>query len=320
VRILVTGAGGFAGRHLLSELLGQGTHELTAGDFGGANPPASPDANGVRWTTLDITSSESIRAAVRQSRPEQVYHLAGQASVGESFRAPLVTWEINATGTLRLLDVLREEGLSQTRVLLTSSAEVYGAVPVEAQPIVEDHPLRPITPYGASKAAAEMVALQHALAGSVEVVLARSFNQIGPGQDERFVLPGFARQLARMRRGNQERVLHVGNLDVERDFLDVRDAVRGYVAIMERGASGSAYNVSSGTTISLENVVRELVRLSGTDARLEVDPARIRPVDIPTLRGDASRLKKLGWSASVPLDTTLTDLLCDAGTDAPGDG
>jgi GDP-4-dehydro-6-deoxy-D-mannose reductase len=320
VRILVTGAGGFVGTHLLAELSGQGGHEITAGAFGGAGVPASPDASGVRWVALDVTSDDSVAAVLRETRPERVYHLAGQASVGESFRSPHQTWEINATGTLRLLDALRVGGLRDTRVLLTSSAEVYGAVPAEAQPIAETHPLRPLTPYGASKAAAEMLALQSALSSTAEVVVARSFNQIGPGQDERFVLPSFARQLVSIRRGRAEPVLHVGNLEVWRDFLDVRDAVRGYLAIMEHGENGSAYNVSSGSALSLAEVVAELVRLSGTNARVEIDPERFRPVDIPTLMGDSSRLRGLGWTPRVPLATTLADLLSDAETRAPADG
>lgn len=313
VRILVTGASGFAGLHLITELAKSGEHEITAGMFGGASesPPARA-FSGCEWVSLDITSDESVQAAVRGARPDQIYHLAGQASVGESFRSPLPTWDVNATGTLRLLESVRLEGLSSSRVLVISSAEVYGAVPEADQPITESHPLRPVTPYGASKAGAEILGLQFSLSRSCEVVVSRSFNHIGPGQDTRFVLPSFARQLMQAAAGQAEPILRVGNLDVRRDFLDVRDAVRGYIAIMERGEPGGTYNVCSGRTSSLGDVVRRMVELSGTNARLLVESDRVRPVDIPALTGSSARLRALGWEPVIPLDDTLRDLLEEA--------
>ena len=322
MRILITGAGGFAGRHLVAELAHSGEHEITACSALGDDRriEARMGESTVSWVPLDLTSTESIRSVVRASEPDQIYHLAGQASVGESFQAPLETWQVNATGTLAVLQVLREEGLGASRLLLTSSAEVYGAVPPPEQPIQEDRILRPITPYGASKAAAEMIASQYARAGMVEVVIARSFNQIGPGQDERFVLASFSRQLVRMARGDAEPVLYVGNLDVRRDFLDVRDGVHGYACLMERGESGVAYNVASGVSLSLEDVVRRLVQLSGVEARLEVDQDRVRPVDVPELIGGSGRLRSIGWSPARDLDTTLADLLSDAAVRVEADG
>jgi GDP-4-dehydro-6-deoxy-D-mannose reductase len=241
-----------------------------------------------------------------------VFHLAGQSSVGRSFEAPLETWEINATGTLRLLEALRHEGPHPPRLLLVSSAEVYGGIPAAEQPIRESHPIRPLTPYGASKGSAEICALQFAEMGAVDAVIARSFNHIGPGQDARFVLPSFARQLVRMRQGGAEPVLRVGNLDVRRDFLDVRDVVQAYLAIMERGESGVVYNVCSGEDRSLRAIVEQLVRLSGTGARIEEDPERFRPADIPVLIGDPSRLRALGWEPRISLDCSLRDVLADA--------
>ena len=313
MRILVSGAAGFAGTHLLKELSGSGDHELFAGTLVRPNEWSSAE-RAVEWIDLDITSGPSVLRAVRESRPERVYHLAGQASVGESFRSPLDTWEVNATGTLRILDALREEGLSSARLLLTSSAEVYGPVPIEDQPISESHPFRPVTPYGASKAAAEMIAVQTASSGGPEVVVARSFNHIGPGQDARFVLPSFAKQLVEMRAGDAEPVLRVGNLDVDRDFLDVRDGVRGYMAIMERGTNGGAYNVCSGTTRSLREVVEKLIAISGAEVRLQIDSERVRPVDIPVLRGDSTRLRGLQWEPIIPLEQSLRDLIREAET------
>lgn len=314
MRILVTGGSGFAGQHLLLQLCSSGRHEIYAGTVE-AIPPrvgALPGLEEVRWRHLDVTSSESVREAVADSQPEWVVHLAGQASVGESFDAPLQTWGINATGTLRLLESLRQEALPDTRVLLVSSAEVYGAVPATEQPIHEDRPLRPLSPYGASKAAAELLGVQASLAGFCRVVISRSFNHIGPGQDDRFVLASFARQLSAIRRGEEEPVLRVGNLEVKRDFLDVRDVVRAYIRLLERGEPEQAYNVCSGRPVSLREIVDRLVALSGTQARVEVEADRVRAVDIPTLAGDPTRMHALGWQPEIPLDQTLSDLLAAA--------
>jgi GDP-4-dehydro-6-deoxy-D-mannose reductase len=306
VGVLVTGASGFVGAHLLRALAEQGRREIVAATVGDVVPSGSPE--GVRWIELDVSSTASVAAAVRESRPTQIYHLAGQSSVSRSFAAPLETWEVNATGTLRLVEALRSAGCRDARVLLISSAEVYGAVDVAVQPIREETPLRPITPYGASKAAAEAAAIQAAAQG-LDVVIARSFNHVGPGQDERFALPSMARQLVAIRDGAGEPVLRVGNLEVDRDFLDVRDVVEAYLRLMDRGVSGVAYNVCSGVARSLRSVVAELVELSGTGARVEVDAERVRPADIPLLVGDASRLRSLGWEPEFALPRTLRDLL-----------
>ncbi|MBA2671306.1 MAG: GDP-mannose 4,6-dehydratase, partial [Gemmatimonadetes bacterium] len=170
----------------------------------------------------------------------------------------------------------------------------------------------PVTPYGASKLGAEAVSLQAAASGSIEVVIARSFNHAGPGQDARFIFPSMARQLAEMSDGGAEPVLRVGNLEARRDFLDVRDVVRAYVQLMETGKSGMTYNVCSGESHSLQELVEELVRISGTGARIEVDPERFRPVDIPELRGSSDQLRALGWNARIPMRRTLEDLYGEA--------
>lgn len=298
MRALVTGAAGFVGSWLVRELAAAG-HTVFAAGHEESPPP------GTRWLRMDVTSTASVREAVEHSAPEAVFHLAGQASVGDSFADPEGTWEVNATGTLRVAGALPKGA----RLLLAGSAEVYGPVPEAEQPIREDRPLRPANPYAASKAAAEMAALQAGAGGGVEVVIARSFNHTGPGQDARFALPSFARQLAEIAAGRREPVLRVGNLSARRDLLDVRDVVRAYVTLMERGASGEAYNVASGEARSIGEAVETLVELSGTGARVEVDEERVRPVDVPLLLGDAGKLRALGWAPRTPFRRTLEDLL-----------
>jgi GDP-4-dehydro-6-deoxy-D-mannose reductase len=302
VRALVTGAAGFVGAYLVETLLADG-HQV----FGGtpaSHPPRNPGPE-VRWLTLDVTVDDSIAEALRAARPDVVFHLAAQASVGDSFRDVLGTWEVNATGTLRLLHAVG----TAARVVVVSSAEVYGGVPEAEQPLREDRPLRPVNPYAASKAAAEMAAVQGSLAESADAVVARSFNHTGPGQDARFSLPSFARQLADIARGDAEPVLRVGNLSARRDFLDVRDVVHAYRTLAERGEPGGVYNVCSGEARSIRSLVEELVELSGTGARVEVEPSRVRPVDVPLLCGDPARVRALGWEPRIPLRQTLTDLL-----------
>jgi GDP-4-dehydro-6-deoxy-D-mannose reductase len=301
VRALVTGAAGFVGSHLVRSLLNDG-HAVFAGSLEGAAPAGAEP--GATWLPLDVTSAASVRAALGAARPDAVFHLAGQASVGASFEDALGTWDVNATGTLRLVHAVGRAA----RVLVVSSAEVYGFVPEDEQPIPETRPLRPANPYAASKAAAEMAAVQASLSGAADAVVARSFNHTGPGQDARFSLPSFARQLAAMRRTG-ERVLRVGNLEARRDFLDVRDVVRAYRRLLERGEGGAVYNVCCGQAFSVRELLEVLVELSGTEARVEVDPERVRPVDVPVLTGDPSRIRALGWEAEIPIRATLLDLL-----------
>jgi GDP-4-dehydro-6-deoxy-D-mannose reductase len=303
VRVLVTGAAGFAGCHLARALAGEG-HEVWGTLQGGHAEPREPA--GVRWLPLELTSQTSIARVMDEARPERVFHLAAQASVAESFGDPAATWEVNATGTLRLVAALP----SGARMLFVSSAEVYGVVPDGEQPIGEATPPRPASPYAASKAAAEMAVLEAALGHArAQAVIARSFNHTGPGQDERFALAAFARQLARIAAGQAEPVLRVGNLQARRDYLDVRDVVRAYAVLMERGAPGRVYNVASGEPRRMEALVEMLVELSGTGARVEADPERMRAVDVPLLSGDAGALRALGWEPRIPLRQTLADLL-----------
>jgi GDP-4-dehydro-6-deoxy-D-mannose reductase len=307
--ILVTGAAGFAGQQLLARLHAAGSTALVGTAVDGGRPTTGPAAGfeEVCWLPLDLTDAASVSAVVARAAPRQVYHLAAQSSVGASFRDPDGTWEVNATGFLHLVSSCAEH-VPGCRVLLVSSAEVYGTVPEEDQPIEEARPPSPITPYGASKAAAEMLALAATRSSAVEVVVARSFNHTGAGQHRRFALPGFALQLREIADGRAEPILRTGDLGVRRDFLDVRDVVAGYVQLMESGEPATAYNVCSGIAYSLADLVDRLIALTGLSVERREDLARRRPADIDVLAGSPRKLEALGWSPRHSVDDMLSSL------------
>jgi GDP-4-dehydro-6-deoxy-D-mannose reductase len=307
--ILVTGAAGFAGQHLLARLHAREATGLVGTAVDGTRPGTGPAAGlaEVCWLPLDLTDPASVDEVVARAAPRQVYHLAAQSSVGASFRDPDGTWAVNATGFLHLVSSCAER-VPGCRILLVSSAEVYGTVPEEDQPIEETRPPSPITPYGASKAAAEMLALAATRSSAVEVVVARSFNHTGAGQHRRFALPGFALQLSEMTDGRGQHVLHTGDLGVRRDFLDVRDVVAGYVQLMESGEPATAYNVCSGVAHSLADLVDRLISLTGLDVERREDLARRRPADIDVLTGSPRKLEALGWTPRHSIDDMLSSL------------
>lgn len=294
MRALITGGGGFVGQHLARHLTAEGD-EVTSID-------RSLDG-------VDILDAPALLDLFRRVRPEVVYHLAGASDVGGSWQTPQATFRSNAEGTLNVLWASREAGCE--RVLTVGSADVYGKVTRADLPISEDQPLRPVSPYAASKCAADHVALQAYLGYSQHVVRARPFNHLGPGQTDRFVAPALAGRVARNELAGEEVVL-VGNLSPQRDFTDVRDVVRAYRLLVESGRAGEVYNVCSGTAIAVQELADQLIAMAKIPMRLEPDPTLQRPVDIPVLLGDRSRIEAdTGWSPEIPLEQTLRDLLDD---------
>ncbi|MGE3620121.1 MAG: NAD-dependent epimerase/dehydratase family protein, partial [Acidimicrobiia bacterium] len=269
MRALVTGGHGFVGRHLVAHLAGQGD-DCTSLDRSGPDP-------------VDVTDADALSARIRAEAPEVVYHLAGWADVGSSWKHPVEAFRVNALGTLNVLLACRDAGVR--RCLVVGSADLYGVVSPDELPLRETSPLRPTSPYAASKAAAEDLAVQAHLGYGLETIRVRPFNHLGPGQSEAFVAPALAGRVARAAQGGGSRI-PVGDLTARRDFTDVRDVVRCYRLLAERGEPGDVYNVCSGVDRSVEELARELVALSGTHVELEVDPALVRPVDLPVLRGD----------------------------------
>ena len=291
MRVLITGITGFVGSHLARCLADSG-HEVS----GLATDPArSPLGVDVRST--DVTDTDALGSVIDELDPEAIVHLAGLSSVGRSWQVPGDYLRVNFSGTRNLVHVARGR-----KVVFASSAEVYGNVPEDEQPIAEDRPLDPRSPYAMTKACAEEVALDY------DAVVVRSFNSIGPGQAPQFALPSFAAQLRAISKGEEPPVLKVGDLSPRRDFLHVSDAVAGYVAIVERGEPGEVYNLASGTAHSIRHALDRLRAISGTHAEVEVDPARVRPVDVPLLQGDVTKLRSLGWSPERDLDSALEDI------------
>jgi GDP-4-dehydro-6-deoxy-D-mannose reductase len=296
MRALVTGARGFVGRHLVHHLTAAGDEvvELDRTDAGG----------------VDVADPDAIGAALADARPEVVYHLAGFADVGASWDEPAEAFRVNAEGTLHVLTAARSAAVR--RVLVVGSADVYGTVAETDLPLDEDQPLRPTSPYAASKVAADFLALQAWLGHGLETVRMRAFNHLGPGQRPRFVAAALAERVARNERAGHDEV-EVGNVTPRRDFTDVRDVVRAYRMAMVDGEAGAVYHVCSGRDTSIRELAEQLLALAARPMRLAADPALQRPVDLPVLRGDAGRLRAAtGWVPEIPLERTLADLLDDA--------
>ncbi len=300
--VLVTGASGFVGPHLARALAAGGARVV-----GLAATPAPAGLALDGWQVADVLDAAALAAAVAAARPDAVVHLAGQSSAARSFEQPVETFRLNVTGTWNLLEAVRA-GAQAARVLVVGSGEVYG--PLEAGTrAAEDAPFHPVSPYALSKAAADALAELHGRAHGLDVVRTRSFGHTGPGQEPRFVVPAFARQIAAIERGATP-VLKVGNLEVSRDLTDVRDIARAYVLLLERGRAGEAYNVCRGVTVRLTEVVRLLAERSRVPLRVETDPALVRAADVAWLSGDPGKLERdTGWRAEIAFERTLDDVL-----------
>jgi len=293
-RLMVTGLDGFVGRHVK-----QAVESLRDGRF------QLVEARGA----IELREPATLQQAIEETRPDYVLHLAAQSFVPASVKDPRATYEVNFFGTLNLLQALKAGGF-RGRMLYVGSAEEYGAVRDEDLPVVESCPLRPRTPYGVSKAAAELLCYQWTQDQGFEIVMSRPFNHLGPGQAEHFVVPDFAKQVTEIKLGRREPVLKVGAIDVTRDFTDVRDVVQAYLALMERGESGEAYNVCSGREYSIREILEELIRLAEVECRIIVDNARLRAVERKRNRGSFEKLAQCtGWNPRITLTESLRDVL-----------
>ena len=303
--VLVTGAAGFAGSHLLDLLAGKDARVVALRKPGiGAEVAAAYPM--VAWMEIDLLDRDAMRRVVGESAPDIVYHLAGAPHVGQSWSAATDTLAVNVMGTHGLFEALRLEGVP-SRVVVPSSAYVYR--PAD-RALTEDDPIEATNPYAISKVATELAAAHAARVDGIHAVIARSFNHIGPRQDPSFFASGVARQVALIEAGRLEPIIRVGNLESRRDLTDVRDTVLAYQALAERGAPGCAYNVCSGQAYRMHDLLDAIVAQARVAVTVQPDPDRFRPNDTPLLLGDRSRIKDAtGWEPRVPIDQTLRDLL-----------
>ena len=294
MRALITGAGGFVGSHLVKHLAESGDTVIET----------DQSADGI-----DITDADAVAGLLEDARPEVIYHLAGWADVGGSWSAPTTAFRVNAEGTLNVLLASVKSGVE--RVLVVSSADVYGAVAERDLPIVETTPLRPVSPYAASKVAADFLGLQAFLGRGLGVLRVRAFNHLGPGQTDKFVASALASRIAHNEIDGTD-VLPIGNLSARRDFTDVRDVVRAYRMLVTHGTPGEVYNVCSGSDTAVQELAEKLLSGASRPMRFETDESLLRPVDVPVLRGDHTKLTDAtGWEPIIPLAQTLADLLDD---------
>lgn len=302
MKYLVTGVSGFVGRHLCDRLLAQG-HSVYGVDMAAA--PALPPE--VKVEMMSLMDTGALGELVARLRPDRLVHLASASSVGLSWEKPVDCFVNNTNIFLNLVEAVRAEGVC-CRILSVGSSEEYGPVDPSDVPLREDRPPNPMNPYAVARVAQEHLSRVYVHGYGLDIVCTRSFNHLGPGQTDRFVVSSFVRQAIEVSLGRRKELV-CGNLDIVRDLVDVRDVVAAYDLILEKGVKGEIYNVCRGEAISLRDLLGRICALTGIPARWQVDPALVRPIDNPVIIGNPSRLNSLGFSLAYDLDQSLADLI-----------
>lgn len=311
MNVLITGITGFAGSHLADYILN--------------NHPDVQVYGMIRWRSrmenirhlegrihlmeADLKDMTSLKKCLAEVEPELIFHLAAQSFVPTSWKCPAETFQINAVGQINLFEAVLSLGMSP-KIQIAGSSEEYGLVNSNEVPMKETNPLRPLSPYAVSKVAQDLLGWQYFKSYGMKVVRTRGFNHTGPRRGEVFICSNFARQIVEIEKKKREPVIRVGNLDAKRDFTDVRDMVRAYWLSLEKGEAGEVYNLGTGKTYSIKEVLDMLLGLSQVDVKITVDPDRLRPSDVPILLSDCSKFMKLtGWEPRIPFSQSLEDLL-----------
>ena len=301
---LIIGAAGFVGNYLIEEL-NQNDIEVYATKL----QHEKLDNPNARVFDLDIMDKDAIAELLFKVRPDYIFHLAAQSSVGLAWKNPGLTVDVNIKGSLNVLDAVREL-FYKPSVLLIGSGEEYGHIQPDETPIVESNLLRPGNIYAATKACQNMIGNIYSKAYDMQLIMVRAFNHIGPGQLPMFVVSDFCKQVAEIEKGLREPVLRVGNLAAKRDFTDVRDVVKAYVKLIQKGVPGETYNVGSGNAQEIRKILELIISLSDVDIKVEVDPNKIRPVDVPIIEADITKLNDLtGWTPQIKIEQTVKETL-----------
>ncbi len=310
-KVLITGANGFVGSHLSEYILNN-----KLGEVYGAYRTKNEDFSNIKGimkkielVECDITDSYSVDKTIEEVKPDYIFHLAAQAFVPSSWKSPVETLNTNIVGSLNLFEAIKKNNKSIT-IQIAGSSEEYGMVKEDEVPITEDNPLRPLSPYGVSKVAMDLLGYQYNKSYGLKIIRTRAFNHEGPRRGESYVTSNFAKQVALIEAGEQKPVLMVGNLKAKRDYTDVRDTVRAYWLAAEKCTPGEAYNICSGKAYEIQKIVDILKELTKKDFEVKQDPKRLRPSDVQILLGDSSKFRKqTGWKPEIAFEKTMEDLL-----------
>lgn len=303
-KALVIGAAGFVGDYLIREL-----HNNGIDAYATKLPHENFEGESAIVYDLDILDKDAVVDILYEIQPDYIFHLAAQSSVGVAWKNPQLTVDVNIKGSINVMDAVRDL-FYKPRILLIGSGEEYGHIRPEETPIREDNALRPGNIYAATKACQNMVGSIYSRAYDMDLMMVRAFNHIGPGQASLFVVSDFCRQVAEIEKGIREPVIMVGNLAAKRDFTDVRDVVKAYVKLVQKGKAGETYNVGSGNAQEIRQILEKVIDMSDQEIKVKTDPNKIRPVDVPIIEADITKLNRLtGWKPEISVEQTIRETL-----------
>lgn len=302
MKVLITGIDGFVGNYLANFLLEKNNEVY------GTTILDDYQKDKVIVKKMNLLDSENVNKIIEEIKPDKIFHLAGQSAVGVSWEIPTVTINVNVNGTINILEAIRKNKL-KTRILIVGSSDEYGRVTPKDCPVTEEKDLKPESPYGISKKTQEEISKLYEKVYNLDIVMVRPFNHIGVGQGKNFVVSDFASKISEIEKGECN-ILKVGNLEAYRDFTDVKDIVRGYDLLLEKGIKGEIYNIGSGKEIKIRTILDKLISMSTKEIKVEVDVEKLRPVDVPLIVCDNSKIKKdTGWVPVISIDETLKEIL-----------